>query len=137
MRRSIAKSCLQLLHRGIILLRCGFTPVYALLGRFLPRLKAASGRPPFLAMTVRVRPTATRGPPFLIFRSCLCTSWVSRGECRRPRSAYVAFWAAAQPLKVSNSGVGSRPSISVRTKLPSVKSPSATARKALALVYSG
>jgi hypothetical protein len=38
---------LQLLHRSISLLRCGFTPVYALLGRFLPRLKAASGRPPF------------------------------------------------------------------------------------------
>src|ERR1700733_6856281 len=80
-RHPIAKTCLQLLHRSITLLRCGFTPVYALLGRFLPRLKAASGRPPFLAMTVRVRPTATRGPPFLIFRSCLCTSWVSRGEC--------------------------------------------------------
>ena len=41
---------------------CGFTPVYALLGRFLPKLKAASGRPPFLAIIVRVRPTATRGP---------------------------------------------------------------------------
>jgi hypothetical protein len=50
---------LQLLHRTIIYMWCGFTPVYALLGRFLPRLKAASGRPPFLAMTVRVHPTAT------------------------------------------------------------------------------
>jgi hypothetical protein len=35
------ETCLQLLHRSITLLRCGFTPVYALLGRFLPRLKAA------------------------------------------------------------------------------------------------
>jgi hypothetical protein len=55
----VAKACLQLLHRSITLLRCGFTPVYALLGRFLPRLKAASGRPPFLAITLWVRPTAT------------------------------------------------------------------------------
>jgi hypothetical protein len=46
-RHPIAKRCLQLLRRNISLLRCGFTPVYALLGRFLPRLKAASGRPPF------------------------------------------------------------------------------------------
>ena len=45
--RETAETYLQLLHRSITLLRCGFTPVYALLGRFLPRLKAASGRPPF------------------------------------------------------------------------------------------
>jgi hypothetical protein len=44
---------------------CGFTPVYALLGRFLPRLKAALGRPPFFAMTVQVGPSATRRPPSL------------------------------------------------------------------------
>jgi hypothetical protein len=42
-----AETFLRLLRRSIRLLRCGFTPVYALLGRFLPRLKAASGRPPF------------------------------------------------------------------------------------------
>ena len=42
-----AEARLPLLQRSIMLLRCGFTPVYALLGRFLPKLKAASGRPPF------------------------------------------------------------------------------------------
>ena len=46
-RTITAETCLQLLRRSITLLRCGFTPVYALLGRFLPKLKAASGRPPF------------------------------------------------------------------------------------------
>jgi hypothetical protein len=80
LEQSQEKTCLQLLHRSITLLRCGFTPVYALLGRFLPRLKAASGRPPFLAMTVRVRPIATRGPPRLIFRSCPRKSWASRSR---------------------------------------------------------
>jgi hypothetical protein len=56
-------------------------------------------------------------------------------SAQRPKSAYLAFWAAAQPLKVSNSGIGSRPRRSVRTELASAKSPSATAFKKPA-VYS-
>src|ERR1700722_20442762 len=44
------ETCLQLLRRSITLLRCGLRLAYALLGRFLPRLKAASERPPFWAM---------------------------------------------------------------------------------------
>jgi hypothetical protein len=53
-----------MLHRSIILLRCGFTPVYALLGRFLPRLRLRAAS--FLAITVLVRPTAAHGPPLLL-----------------------------------------------------------------------
>ena len=51
---------------------------------YMPSLGVSSlnSRPPqgglLLAMTVRVRPTATRGPPLLILGSCPCKSWASR-----------------------------------------------------------
>ena len=85
------RTSLQLLHRSIMLLRCGFTPVYALLGRFLPRLKAASGRPPFLAMTVRVRPTATR-----VHRCSFCDLAVDPALLASARASPIA---GAQPCE--------------------------------------
>jgi hypothetical protein len=74
LRARARETCLQLLRRSIRLLRCGLRLAYALLGRFLPRLKAASGRPPFWAMAPSGFAQRRRGRQ-VAFPSGFCPTW--------------------------------------------------------------